>query len=135
MFKKLLEKIKNKKGEPVAAPDREFHVSQPVLAFVSTYLENPSRFEIQDYWQGCIYCIVDKHTNERFSVRVVYDFFRSGKLLRVICYSHEWITDEEATWAFHTISRKAKKRHERMKELKTKRERRRLIKVYVKEGE
>ena len=66
---RLWKKKEDDAQPPSTQKEKVFHISQPVLAFVSTYLETPSRFEIQDYWQGCIYAIYDKHTKEKFSVR------------------------------------------------------------------
>lgn len=104
-------------------------ISEPVRSIVQCYLDNPGRWKITTEWGKASdeYVLLDKETGEEFVGRYWYP------IDKFTCTSHTWISKEEAVWAYNTINEFALERAEKLRSLRNQRQRKRLMRMYVKE--
>ena len=112
--------------EAVAEP---VYISEPVRSIVQCYLDNPGRWKITTERGKASdkYVLLDKETGEEFVGRYWYP------IDKFTFTSHKWISKEEAVWAYNTINEFALERAEKLRSLRNQRQRKRLMRMYVKE--
>jgi len=105
-------------------------ISEPDRSIVQCYLDNPGRWKITRdgrYTYYDSYSLLDKETGEEF--RGCYWAYPLDKF---ICPSHTWISNEEVKWAWDTIKEFSLERAAKLRSLRNQRQRKRLMKMYVK---